>query len=127
MPSSPPSLCINNCGTLVYRYLKCLACTSEASREREARRPNSADRGYDAKWRETRRKFLKAHPLCECDECIELDEDDRPDATDVDHIDGEGPNGEFGHDWNNLQALSHSHHSRKTVRQDGGFGRKKQI
>jgi ribose 1,5-bisphosphokinase PhnN len=43
-------------------------------------------------------------------------------ATDVDHIDGEGPLGPRGHDWTNLRALCHSHHSKRTARdQPGGF------
>jgi len=43
-------------------------------------------------------------------------------ATDVDHIDGLGPNGPRGHDWSNLRALCHSHHSQRTARdQPGGW------
>jgi 5-methylcytosine-specific restriction protein A len=53
---------------------------------------------------------LASHPLCAvCDEP----------ATDVDHIDGNARN----NDVHNLQSLCHSCHSRKTARQDGGFGR----
>ncbi|TFB96539.1 HNH endonuclease [Cryobacterium sp. MDB2-A-2] len=49
----------------------------------------------------------------------------RQEATQVDHIDGLGPNGPRGFDNNNLQALSASHHSRKTASRDGGFGNPK--
>jgi len=51
-----------------------------------------------------------------------LSEDERPAAVDVDHIDGSGPRGDNSD--KNLRAMAHGHHSRKTVRQDGGFGRK---
>jgi hypothetical protein len=45
-------------------------------------------------------------------------------ATDVDHIDGRGPKGPRGHDWSNLRALCHSHHSKRTARdQPGGFSK----
>jgi hypothetical protein len=44
-------------------------------------------------------------------------------ATDVDHRDGSGPDGD--NSWANLAAMAHGHHSSKTVRMDGGFGRPK--
>lgn len=83
-------------------------------RKAEAGRPSASQRGYDEAWRRTRAAFLKVYPVCE--QCPEP-------ATDVDHRDGRGPHGPLGHHWPNLQALCHSHHSRKTVREDGGFGR----
>ncbi|MFA5379199.1 MAG: HNH endonuclease signature motif containing protein, partial [Dehalococcoidia bacterium] len=44
-------------------------------------------------------------------------------ATDVDHI--EPHCGDYDKFWDesNLSALCHSCHSRKTAREDGGFGR----
>lgn len=60
--------------------------------------------------------YLLAHPICEDPVgCIEP-------ATDVDHIDGLGPNGPRGHDWDNLRSSCHSHHSKRTARdQPGGW------
>lgn len=80
-------------------------------------RPGSAARGYDARWNRFRLRVLRAYPICAVEGC------DRP-ARDVDHIDGLGPLGPRGYDWDNLQALCASCHSRKTVKQDGGFGRR---
>ena len=58
--------------------------------------------------------FLRAHPLCSVDDCNAA-------ATDVDHI---VPLAEGGNDSaENLQTLCHSHHSRKTAIEDGGWGR----
>ena len=99
---------------------------TQTRRERDARRPNANHRGYDVRWQATRRAYLKAHPLCECDECAALPQWNRPEATDVDHIDGQGTKGARGHDWSNLQALTHAHHARKTATQDGGFGRQRE-
>ncbi|AZF90343.1 MAG: HNH endonuclease [Phage 5P_3] len=81
-------------------------------RKREAdTRLSAAQRGYDHKWRMTRARFIKEHPLCICGEK----------ATDVDHI---IPRSQGGTDeWCNLQALCHSCHSRKTDKYDGGWGR----
>lgn len=77
-------------------------------------RPSAAAQGYGAKWRALRARYLKLHPMCEWGGCVEL-------ATDVDHI---IPKTQGGTDaWENLQALCHPHHSRKTVTHDGGFGR----
>lgn len=83
-------------------------------------RASAHARGYDARWSRTRAKKLKATPLCEWPGCT------KP-ATDVDHIDGQGPNSPHGHDQANLQSLCHPHHSTKTAKQDGGFGRGKRV
>lgn len=96
---------------------RCPDCTSAASRQRGSARA----KGYDARWERTREAYLRAHPYCGCDECLTLPSIMRPWATEVDHIDGLGPNGPRGHDWGNLQALTKSHHSRKTGRETG-FG-----
>ena len=80
------------------------------------KRPSASRRGYDAKWMQTRRSYLSAFPICQWHEgCIR-------EATDVHHLDGQGPKGDKGHDWGNLQGLCHSHHSRLTAtEQPGGF------
>lgn len=75
-------------------------------------RPSASRRGYDAKWRRNRAKFLKANPYCEL--C-------GAPSTDVDHRLARAKGG-TDH-WDNLQALCHSCHSRKTATQDGGWGR----
>jgi 5-methylcytosine-specific restriction protein A len=81
------------------------------------RRPSPRSLGYDARWERTRTAYLVEHPGCEWQE-----EACGAAAKHVDHKDGQGPLGPRGHDWDNLQSLCHSHHSRKTALYDGGFG-----
>lgn len=67
-----------------------------------------------AAWRKLRAAFLREHPLCmDCEKRGRVTP-----ASVVDHIDGNAHNNEPG----NLAALCASCHSRKTARQDGGFG-----
>lgn len=86
------------------------------------RRPSSNERGYTSKWAAVAKAYLADHPTCECDDCLELPEADRPPAQHVDHRDGLGPKGPRGFDPTNFVAMNHRCHSRKTVREDGGFG-----
>lgn len=95
---------------------RCPNCRATGHRRADANRPTPRARGYDAEWERTRSAYLAEHPRCEEPGCPHP-------STDVDHIDGAGPLGPRGHDWSNLQALCHSHHSQKTARQDGAFGR----
>lgn len=83
-------------------------------RAADAKRPSASARGYDSKWRETRASYLRSHPICEDKAgCIAR-------ATDVHHLDGQGPKGERGHDFTNLQALCHAHHSQITSHEQRG-------
>ena len=79
----------------------------------EAKRPSSAKRGYDRKWRLIRASFLKAHPLCACGAR----------AVEADHLIPLRQGGT--HAWSNLRPLCKPCHSRKTATQDGGFGNPK--
>lgn len=90
-------------------------CISHA-RARDARRPGRHQRGYDARWQRTRRTYLAAHPWCECDTCAALPVSQRLRSVDVDHRDGLGPLAPRGHDWSNLRAMAHDHHSQRTAR-----------
>ena len=80
------------------------------------RRPSARDRGYDTRWQRVRRDFIRDNPVCQDPEgCLDR-------ATDVDHLDGLGPRGPRGYDPDNLRALCHRHHSRRTARdQPGGW------
>ena len=119
MPVSPPSLCTApGCGALVHNGGRCPDCRKQGDKARG----NAHARGYDARWSAFSKRYLKAHPFCECEECERLPEWSRPASTDVDHMDGLGPTGPRGYDATNCQALSHPCHSRKTATQDGGFG-----
>jgi 5-methylcytosine-specific restriction protein A len=81
-------------------------------------RPTANARGYNYRWQKVRAHYLRAHPLC-------ADPDNIHGAgpvaaTDVDH---RRPRAQGGRDtWENLQALCHSCHSRKTAREAGRGG-----
>jgi 5-methylcytosine-specific restriction protein A len=100
----------------------CIVCGALSANQRcathaPAKRSSAARRGYDAQWRRTRARFLRAHPRCEHGGCTEP-------ATEAHHLDGLGPNGPAGHDEFNLQALCGRHHSQVTAReQPGGWAR----
>lgn len=77
-------------------------------------RPSAARRGYGVNWRRLRASVLARRPVCEA--C------GREAATEVDHVTAIARGGAH-YDEANLQALCKGCHSRKTVAQDGGFGR----
>ena len=70
-------------------------------------RGSSAQQGYGYAWRVRRAEHLRLHPMCVV--CGER-------ATDVDHVHRKELSDE-------LQSMCHAHHSSKTARMDGGFGR----
>ena len=88
----------------------------EQTRKPDARPPAEA-RGYDKDWYRVRWLILSRRPSCAiCGASYEK-------GFHVDHI--RKFSGKFDPlrlDLNNLQALCHSCHSRKTCQQDGGFG-----
>lgn len=72
-------------------------------------RGSANERGYGHRWRRLRLMFLRAHPLCvECQRVGRV-----VPATDVDHIVTKRDGGTDA--WDNLQALCHACHSRKTM------------
>lgn len=95
----------------------CTNCTRRGRADADRDRPTAAQRGYDRRWQRTRRDYLDAHPFCECDE--HADAEVKPLAVEVHHKDGLGPLGPHGHDWGNLQALTHACHSRITMHEQG--------
>lgn len=96
---------------------KCGKHLAEVRKKTDQRRGGSHARGYDSKWRRTRGRYLSHHPTCEEPGCPQR-------ATDVHHKDGLGPTGPMGHKWANLEALCHSHHSKRTsTEQPGGWNR----
>lgn len=77
----------------------------------ETARGKTAQRGYGAKWQKFRAAYLAQHPLCvhcEAEGKIRL-------ATDLDHIIPHRGNMTLFWDFNNLQPLCASHHSKKTA------------
>lgn len=87
------------------------------NRPRPDTRPNAAARGYNAAWKRARKAFLLEHPLCaECQRQGKLTP-----ATVVDHV--VPHRGDMTLFWDGeWQSMCAACHSRKTAKEDGGFG-----
>jgi 5-methylcytosine-specific restriction protein A len=85
------------------------------SKQTAPTRATASSRGYDGRWQKIRLQFLFDNPLCQ--DCEQ--EGRTVAASEVDHIDGNVGN----MDNSNFRALCKSHHSRKTARENGSFGR----
>jgi 5-methylcytosine-specific restriction protein A len=71
-------------------------------------RGSASARGYGRRWQKVRLAFLRAHPLCQCEQgCQRV-------ATEVDHIKPHGGDQTLMWDWANFQALTKECHARKT-------------
>ncbi|MFQ7430679.1 HNH endonuclease [Sutterella wadsworthensis] len=90
----------------------------QRDRRREALKGSASARGYGARWQRLRARFLREHPLCV--DCARLGR--VTPATDVDHIQPHRGDQDLMWDESNLQPLCHRCHSKKTAREDGGFG-----
>jgi 5-methylcytosine-specific restriction protein A len=89
----------------------------------DQRRPSANKRGYGTEWGTLRRMVLREEPLCRDIWGVHRKYRVVVPATEVDHI---VPLEQGGtNERSNLQGLCHSCHSRKTVRDDGGFGNHK--
>lgn len=90
----------------------------EHKKELDRQRLSSAERGYDSKWRKSRKIFLQQHPLCvEC-----LKENIITTATIVDHIVPHKGDRKLFWDRSNWQPLCKKHHDIKTAKEDGRWG-----
>lgn len=90
-------------------------CPKHAAQSRPPdERPSSNRRGYDARWRKIRAAVLREQPLCV--ECLGAGVVTA--ANEVDHI---VPLSQGGtNEWDNLQPLCKSCHSKKTRREMAG-------
>jgi len=123
VPRKPPKPCAKaGCGRLTTeRY--CDVHRGEGNKAKDARRGSSAQRGYDARWRRYRKRFLRAHPLCE----LHQQRGDLVPATVVDHIVPHRGDTDLFWDPSNHQALCKRCHDAKTAgevntRAQGGVG-----
>ena len=120
-PMSPPSLCTNRCGTLVYGGGQCPDCLTVTRRTNDRQRPNGYQRGWTQAWSSFSKRYLWEHPTCVSAACSQLPEWNRTPSTDVDHTDGHSRTCAHKYDTTHMQALCHPCHARKTVAEDGGF------
>lgn len=92
-------------------------CDNHKKRD-DLKRGTASERGYDARWRKARKHFLTLNPLC-----VHCSKDGKiAVATVVDHIKPHKGNRIMFWDRFNWQALCASCHSKKTAKEDGGFG-----
>lgn len=89
---------------------------ADCARAYDQARGSAAARGYGRAWRRRRLAVLREQPMCTEPGCT------LP-ALDVDHRLAKSKGG--SEDRNNLSPVCHQHHSAKTVKHDGGFGRAK--
>jgi 5-methylcytosine-specific restriction protein A len=122
VPRKPPRPCkATGCPELVYSDgLYCPEHKRQRQREYDQQRGSAASRGYGARWRKLRRMVLRRHPLCADPYGVHAERGEVVEATDVDHILSKREGGADA--FENLQALCHACHSRKTTEQDGRWG-----
>jgi 5-methylcytosine-specific restriction protein A len=87
----------------------------------EEHRATSARRGYGYKWQKASAAFLRAHPLCQCEECKEGMLRVLP-ASVTDHKIPHRGDMRLFWDPSNWQAMAKECHDKKTALEDGGFG-----
>ena len=122
MPRRPKKPCaFHFCKELVEAGQRfCEEHRKAQQRKQDSARPTAAQRGYGSRWSRYRAIYLRDSPLCvECKKSGRIEP-----ATVVDHIEpADGPDDPKFWDKENHQSLCASCHSRKTAREDGGFGR----
>ena len=108
------------CPALIERGRYCAEHQRRGSMSADMQRGSASARGYDARWRQLRAMFLARHPLCADPFGVHQRDQVTVVATDVDHILPRRAGGADSYD--NLQALCHVCHSRKTALQSSGWG-----
>lgn len=122
MPYRPSSPCAEpGCNALTTRGRCDQHRRTVVSRTYERERATAAQRGYGSRWRKASAAFLRAHPLCQCDECQEGKLRVRASVVTDHKVPHRGDMRLFW-DSSNWQALSKTCHDAKTAREDGGFG-----
>jgi len=118
MPYKPKKPCsFPGCPKLVPADERfCALHKKQDQKQYDTQRGSSAKRGYGARWRRYRIRYLMEHPLCiNFEECHNV-------ATVVDHIVLVSQGGSFW-DPDNHQPMCKQCHDRKTAKEDGRWGR----
>ena len=115
-PWGPARACARCRGTHAHG----VTCPVTAARDRA--RTTAKDAFFNSTaWKRLRGQKLHNSPWCECEDCTARH--DRVTATDVDHVISRERRPDLALVYSNLRSMAHGHHSRKTVLEDGGFGR----
>lgn len=123
MPTAPRRPCTYpGCGALAAGS-RCEKHRRVESKQYDRERGTAHQRGYTSKWAKASAAFLRAHPLCQCDECQEGRLRLLPSQVTDHRIPHRGDMQLFW-DRTNWQAMSKECHDKKTAREDGGFGNK---
>ncbi len=121
MPDAPKRPCTwPGCGALT-RHGRCPAHKRVVEQQSDRERGSAHQRGYGARWRKASAAFIRAHPLCQCNECQEGKLRTLPSQVTDHRIPHRGDMRLFW-DSSNWQAMNKACHDRKTATEDGGFG-----
>lgn len=120
MPKRSKKLCSKiGCSNLIDGNERYCENHRELQYKYDDKRGSAAKRGYDARWRKARKRYLARYPICvECKKIGMLGV-----ATVVDHILPHKGDPILFWDQTNWQSLCEHHHNKKTANEDGGFGR----
>jgi 5-methylcytosine-specific restriction enzyme A len=113
MPSKPLKPCNKHGCSNLTRERYC-DDHKQLTNQYDSNRGTATQRGYDAKWRKARAYYLSHNPICV--RCGDI-------ATVVDHVTPHKGDKRLFWDRSNWQPLCKTCHDRKTVKEDGGFGR----
>lgn len=115
MPTRPHSPCLTpRCSGRSTHRGRCQPCAARYDRQRGT----ATERGYnDPAWRALSAQVLREEPTCREPGCS------RP-SQHADHIRSVKSAPHLRLTRSNVRGLCHSHHSRRTVLDDGGFGRR---
>jgi 5-methylcytosine-specific restriction protein A len=118
-PFRAPRPCAQNGCSALTSSGRCPEHQKAAQQAYRAVRGTVAERGYDARWAAYSRQYRREHPLC-----VLCERQGRTVASEhTDHIERvTGPDDPRFYDPTNHRAVCKSHHSSKTVLEDGGFG-----
>jgi 5-methylcytosine-specific restriction enzyme A len=121
MPNKAARPCAHRGCSGLTRQGKYCADHQADAKAHDISRGSSAHRGYDHRWRQLRARVMREEPLCR--ECLR--EGVTKAGEQVDHIVAKRAGGTD--ERSNLQNLCAMHHRRKTVKEDGGFGRARSV